>query len=225
MSGASGERAGRVIEPEWLDGLAPDDPGALANRRDLRWLNTLAGSFRWLRRELRRGLPAGGRVLELGAGDGVLATKVRAGWGSGLHWTGLDRQNALAPHPATDAWIQADLLDFDGFDEFDAVVVNLLLHQFSEAELRCIGDRLASAGRLRHLWILEPLRSRRAAWAFLAAAKMLRFHPVSLHDGPVSIRAGFRPGELPPLLDPADRWRWTERATPLGILRVRAVPL
>jgi len=225
MNGPPDDLARRTIERELLDDLAPSDPAALANRRDLRLLNEFGGNFRWLRRRLRGHLPAGARVLELGAGDGALAARVRPGLPAGLHWTGLDRLAPAGPTPAVDAWVQADLREFDGFGEYDAVVVNLLLHQLGEEELWGLAERLGRAERLRYLWIQEPLRARRAERAFALAARVLRFCPVSLHDGPVSIRAGFRPGELAPLLDPAGRWRWREQATLRGLLRVQVESL
>lgn len=213
----------RVVEPEWLDGLAPNDPGALANRRDLRKLNFLMGSFRWWRRSLRADLPAGARVLELGAGDGELARFVRRAPAPVWHWSGLDRVPRPATAVAFDAWITADLLTFNDFGDFDAVVVNLLLHQFEAPALRELGRRLNANPRPRRLWIVEPLRARHGLWLFALAATLLRFHPVSRHDGPVSLRAGFRPGELPALLDPKGNWQWRETADPRATLRVTAL--
>jgi len=214
--------SGRVVEPEWLDGLPPGDPGAQANRRDLRRLNFLMGSFRWQRRSLRADLPSGARVLELGAGDGALAAFVRRAPFPACHWTGLDRVPRPPEATAVDAWITTDLLTFNDFGDYDAIVVNLLLHQFEAPALADLGQRLEARPRPTRLWIVEPLRARHGHWLFALAATLLRFHPVSRHDGPVSLRAGFRPGELPALLDPAGCWRWREKADPRATLRVTA---
>ena len=55
----------RTLEPELLDALPPDHPDALHNRRDLRVINQIVGSHRWLKKTLRRLVHRGELVLEL----------------------------------------------------------------------------------------------------------------------------------------------------------------
>jgi hypothetical protein len=57
----------RVVEPEWLDALPPDDPRAVQSRRDLRRINWLMGHLGILQRALMR---VEGRGLSSGAKDG-----------------------------------------------------------------------------------------------------------------------------------------------------------
>jgi hypothetical protein len=45
---------------------------------------------------------------------------------------------------------------------------------------------------------------------------------ITKHDMMVSIRAGFRNGELRKLLDLGDEWKWKEEVSLLGGLRVLA---
>src|SRR5580765_6818899 len=75
----------RVLEPETLDHLAPDDPAAQRARRDLRRVNAFMGARRILERALEKALAAtdetvGGvgrlRILEIGCGDGRLMLEV-----------------------------------------------------------------------------------------------------------------------------------------------------
>jgi hypothetical protein len=67
----------RNIEPEWLDTLAPDHPGAIGSRRDLRVLNGFMMQRRTMARLLaRHGPPKVRTILELGAGDGTFMTHV-----------------------------------------------------------------------------------------------------------------------------------------------------
>ena len=74
--------AARVVAPEILDRLAPDDPAARASRRDLRWFNRLLGTPRWFLRQLRaHGISRSTPILEIGAGEGRLARALqRAGY-------------------------------------------------------------------------------------------------------------------------------------------------
>ena len=60
----------RIVKPEILDKLNPDDPAALHNRRDLRLFNRLMGNNRWMRRTLTHIVNPEDSVLELGAGVG-----------------------------------------------------------------------------------------------------------------------------------------------------------
>src|SRR5436190_17319003 len=70
----------RVLEPETLDHLAPDDPVAQRSRRDLRRVNAFMGARRILARAMARAVTdAPGRplrILELGCGDGRLMLAV-----------------------------------------------------------------------------------------------------------------------------------------------------
>src|SRR5262245_23124512 len=68
----------RHIEPEWLDELPADDPGALGSRQDLQRLNSLMGHVRSMARLLRRSGAVGAMstLVELGAGDGTFLLRV-----------------------------------------------------------------------------------------------------------------------------------------------------
>jgi len=80
------------------------------------------------------------------------------------------------------------------------LVINLLLHQFEDDALEGLAERLDRVP----VWIInEPLRVRWAVWG-LALMRPFGLHPVSWHDGRVSIGAGFRKRELADLLG-ADR--------------------
>ena len=65
------ELAVRRLVPEILDGLAADDPAAIASRRDLVRVNALMFQDRIMIGLMRKHVRAGPlRILEIGAGDG-----------------------------------------------------------------------------------------------------------------------------------------------------------
>ncbi|MGE9290720.1 MAG: hypothetical protein ACQKBT_07010, partial [Puniceicoccales bacterium] len=180
----------RVVRPEILDTLSPDDPGAVANRRDLRFLNRFMGNWSWIARQLRREYRPGRRLVEVGAGEGDLGfylrsrlKNLRAG-----DYTGLDLWGRPDEWPEGWLWRQEDLLKAEWEPAHDIFVSNLLLHQFEDEDLRGLGERIASLP----VWIInEPHRVPWAVWG-LAAMRPFGLHPVSWHDGRVSIGAGFR---------------------------------
>jgi len=195
----------RVVQPEILDTLSPDDPGAVANRRDLRFLNRFMGNWRWIARNLAGVYRPGVRVVEAGAGEGDLGfylwKKVR-----GLavsDYEGLDLWGRPAAWPNGAGWSRIDLRNYEPDPAPGILVVNLLLHQFEDEALRDLGESL------QHIpvWIInEPLRVRWAVWG-LALMRPFGLHPVSWHDGRVSIGAGFRGRELANLLGADGRGR------------------
>lgn len=201
----------RVIVPELLDEMDPSHPDALRSRADLRRLDAYLGNSRWIVREVA----ALGRVgvVELGAGDGRLCRQLAS---TAASVTGLD----LVPDPGIPrvAWRRGDFFETLGEETFDVVVACLVLHHFDDARLAVLGRLVA---RARHLVFVEPLRH-----PFPLAGSLLA-HPfvgrVTRHDMPVSIRAGFLPGELGGLLglDPAE-WEIAERLVWRGTVRFRA---
>lgn len=89
----------RVLEPEVLDHLAPDDPAAQRSRRDLRRVNAFMGARGILERALQPACHAEKarplRIVELGCGDGLLLLSIakrRPGWAREVELTLLDRQ-------------------------------------------------------------------------------------------------------------------------------------
>ncbi len=209
----------RACEPELLDTLPHDHPDAVHNRRDLRLINRIMRNRAWFERTLGRVLRPGERVLELGAGMGEMARRLH---GRGVPVDGLDLWPRPAAWPADRDWHVADLKAFGGYGAYPAVIGNLIFHQFNEAELSELGERLRRTARV--VVACEPERRRIFQTAIAAVAPLLGANHVTLHDAHVSIAAGFAGTELPRALGltPA-AWDCTCTSTALGAYRMVAV--
>lgn len=182
-----------------------DHPEALRNRREIRLINAVMGNYRWLEGQAARWLGPGERAIELGAGAGDLARRLRRA-GVGFELDGLDLCPPPADWPESRRWWREDLSRFDGYSGYDAVFANLILHQFEDEQLAAIGRRIRES--VRFVFAAEPARRTRflAVWRVIGALGLGR---VSRHDGAASIRAGFAGDELPRLLGfSPDAWTW-----------------
>jgi hypothetical protein len=208
----------RRLEPELLDSLPPDHPDALQSRRDLRVINRLMGNARWFRSTLATHLQPDERVLELGAGTGELAQRLRS---VAPLIDSIDRVTPPPTWPTQACWHRADIEQFNGWSDYPVVIGNLILHHFSDDALHNLGSALQPHARL--LIFSEPTRKRFNQHFWKIAAPLAGANRVTRHDGYVSIAAGFRADELPHALglDPA-RWQWRVTTTWLGVYRLIA---
>lgn len=217
----------RIVEPELLDELPPQDHRALQSRLDLRRLNQWMNHPRIMAGVLRENLNVKSpRIVELGAGDGhfllSVARRLQKEWpNAGV--TLVDRLDAFAPK--IDDEFQAlgwrvqkeiagviDWLEKSPPDAADAIINNLFLHQFPAADLAQI---LRLAARSTNLFIaLEPRR----AWLPWAVGHLLwciGCNSVTRHDAGISIRAGFSGPEISALWEDKKNWELTEQ--PFGL--------
>jgi hypothetical protein len=209
----------RTLQPELLDSLPHDHPDALRNRRDLRLTNQLVGNYRWFTRVLPGLLRPDERALEIGAGTGELGDRLHA---RGIALDGLDLWARPQHWPRERAWHVHDLCTFTGYDRYDAVIGNLIFHQFSDAALAQLGERLSDGVRV--IVACEPQRRRLSQVLYRALGPLFGANHVSLHDAHVSIAAGFRGHELPCALS-LDSAAWDVQCstTLLGTYRMIAV--
>ena len=205
----------RVLTPELLDSLPADSPAARHSRRDLVWFNRLLGTNRWWANTLPCILAEipHANTIEIGAGDGQLATQYQ------LH--ALDLCPSPADWSAATTWHQSDALTFTDWDHYPVIVANLFLHHFDSARLAQLGRTWNDSAQI--IIACEPWRARIFQTGFALLCALIRAHPVSRHDGRVSIEAGFRGSELPQLLnlDPK-KWQWQISSHPLGTYRMIA---
>jgi hypothetical protein len=207
----------RVIIPEILDSLNPADPRAIRSRRDLSWIDLFLCNSRWIVRQLKKQTPPPARIIEIGAGEGALCRKVQTSLPSATV-TGLDLIQRPSNLPVSIRWIGGDFFQTLPNIDADACVGSLILHHFSDEALRDLGARLQS---FRSLTFCEPLRSRLPL--FLSKLSSPFMSEVTRHDMPASIRAGFRPGELPALLGlDSKKWSVRESSHWRGTLRLVA---
>ena len=211
----------RIVQPELLDELPHDDPGAIGSRRDLRRINALMSNHRWLCGGVSvDGKRPPGKLIELGAGDGILARRLA---GAGHSIEALD----LAPQPdglpASIEWVKGDFFNTLASCSGTTLVACLILHHFQEAELKCLGKLIDKSGISRVL-ATEPHRSPSAL--FLARSLCPFVNPVTRHDITISVRAGFQKGELGAALNlSSDKWKLEESYTLLGAYRFQATRL
>lgn len=203
----------RRLAPEILDGLAADDPRAIASRRDLRHINALMFQAPIMASLLRKFVPKPpGRILEIGAGDGsfmlAVARRMAKHWPE-VELVMLDRVELVTAQLRNDfgalGWtiegVAADVFDWAETTEgkpFDVITANLFLHHFDDAGLVRLFSLLMPKARL--LLATEPRRAKPA----LAAARFLPaigVNDVTRNDAAQSVRAGFRDSEL------SDLWR------------------
>jgi len=186
----------RATEPEQLDEGVPEAE-ALRSLADLRFVNRWLGNRRSLLRAVRPHLPPGGRLLDVGCGSGDVPAFLQARLPGPVLAVGVDvKALHLRAAPPSVRRVVSDVrrLPFpDG--AFDVVTASLFLHHFEEADLPAI---LGGLHRLsRRALVVNDLHRARLPYFFGRAAFPLLFRSrVSVGDGLLSIRRGFRPEEL-----------------------------
>jgi hypothetical protein len=219
---AQGARANamkRACFPELLDSLPFDHPDAKHSRRDLRLVNAIMRNGAWFAKVLPTLLRPGDRLLELGAGSGELGRRLGK---AGIPVDGLDLCPRPAQWPGARCWHRSDLRTFTGYGSYEAVVGNLIFHQFSEEELADLGARLRRSARV--ILACEPARRRLSQRLMAALGPLFGASRVTLHDARVSIEGGFLGAELPLALGMDDgEWGFSCTTTALGALRMVAV--
>ncbi len=125
--------------------------------------------------------------------------------GVALTTVGIDREVSLLASAGShlDQRVSSDALALPLADgSVDIAMCSQILHHFEHGEAVTLVrelDRVAS----RHVIVSDLRRSWIAAGGFKLAAAALRFHPVTRHDGVVSVMRGFTPTELGAVIDEA----------------------
>jgi hypothetical protein len=207
----------RIVQPEILDTLPPDDSRALRSRRDLRRVNSCILNDAIMAKALKNFLPAAPKeIVELGAGDGNLLLQVaqKLNW-KNVNTTLLDRQKNVTAETLAGftkfGW-RAEAVVADVFDWPESpakiVVANLFLHHFENRRLAELLRIISSRAKL--FVAIEPRRAplplffSRLLWA-------IGCNDVTRHDATVSVRAGFFGEEISAFWPDKTNWRLTER--------------
>jgi hypothetical protein len=221
----SGER---IVEPELLDELPPQDQRALRSRVDLLRLNKWMKHPQIMAHALRENLNGHNacRIVELGAGDGhfllSVARRLKPQW-KNTDATLVDRLdtfdskirdrfNDLDWHVRVETATASEWLQQLPANTAEAIITNLFLHQFHIEDLT---EMLRLAARTTKTFIaLEPRRS----WLPKFCGHFLwciGCGPVTRNDAGISIRAGFLGHELSAIWPDKERWELVER--PAGL--------
>lgn len=218
----------RTLHAELVDELPATHPEAMRSRCDLRLINFLMGHSGILARSLtsvaRKQTSL--RLAEIGAGDGQVLLKVArrlvAKWYE-VDVVLVDLQDLLRDETKADfaalGWgvrvEKGDIFEWltdTVTDRTQVILANLVLHHFSDEELKSL---FSLAARKADAFIaVEPRRARFplfcARWLSLIGC-----NPVTCHDAPISVRAGFRGHELSALWPTDGEWKLSERSAGL----------
>ncbi len=203
--------AERVVKPEILDSLDANDPAAIRSRKDLRRINWFMRGEAWILQKLAS-VENLSKVVEIGAGDGHLATKIKERFPD-VEVIAIDLLDRPEGVLADVKWRSEDVMESDCFDSDTVVVANLFIHHLDNEDLYNLGEKISDC---RAIIMAEPHR-----YWFSKLLGYLIFpivNHVTRHDMILSIDAGFRFGELAGLID-VD-WHWDERAALGGIRSV-----
>jgi len=213
---------------ELLDGpvAAADRAASLA---DIERLSAWFGGYALTLREIRRLAARGPRgralvVLDVGGGAAGLALRAAA-WarrrGVGLRVVVVEREPAALAlaRRACVGYPEIRLVQADATalpiraGAADVATSSLTLHHLEPDAAVASLREMAAAARLGV--VVNDLLRTPLAWALVwLATRLLRCHPISRHDGPLSVRRAYAPAELAELAARAG----------LGALTIRAYP-
>ena len=184
---------GRVIRPELLDDLPLERKWR--SLEDLDRLNRQSGVGA-LRRLMRRAAKPSDAftLLDVGAASGFMGRCIRRGY----PWaavTSLDRQREhLFPAPAPRVAADAFRLPVAP-RSFDFVFSSLFLHHFEDEDVTRLLGEMGRVAR-RAVLALDLYRHPIAYYFVPVSRPFYKWDPITAHDAPVSVEAGFRPREL-----------------------------
>lgn len=197
---------------EILDDPDVDDAVRARSLADVARSNTMFGGWRAVRAELAIVLgPSRAHsvsLLDVGTGIGDIASLATQSWrarGLSITTFGIDisaaalreaRARGLTP-------VCADALALPlASKSVDIAICSQTLHHFESRDAIVVLRELDRVARERVI-VSDIRRSWLAAAGIWLASYPLRFHPVSRHDGVVSVLRGFTPGELRQLVEKA----------------------
>jgi SAM-dependent methyltransferase len=186
----------RATDGELLDAELPATE-VRKSLADLRFVNRWLSGRRGLLRAVTPHLPEQGRLLDVGCASGDVAAYLSARLKRSVLTVGVDvKPLHLREAPPVVRRVAADAsrLPFpDG--SFDVVTASLFLHHFDEAELGRLLRELARVAR--RAIVVSDLERSLVPFVFARVVFPFVFEAgVSVHDGLVSIRRGFREPEL-----------------------------
>jgi len=217
-----------------MDGADFDETATNASFRFIERTNRLFGGIAVVRDFVRRQIQQLGHhrtfcMLDLGAGSCDIAAAV-AQWanrkGIGINITCVEKNpfavrramGRLQSHGIENVRVETtDVFDFRPTEPVDCIVAAMLLHHFDEAGILRL---------LHHMWAMGPQAIlisdlHRSMLAYATCWVLTRrSHPIVEHDVLLSIRKGFREGELRQLLSRFGRGTFTVSTT--AFCRVRA---
>jgi ubiquinone/menaquinone biosynthesis C-methylase UbiE len=204
----------RLRGTEILDDPHADAALALRSLRDIALANRLFGGQRAVAREvytLLRLYPAGPEpvtLLDVGTGLGdipvAVARRARAR-GLALHTIGLERTPSLAAAAATrcSMAVAGDALALPFANgSVDIVTCSQVLHHFDGHDADQLLQECTRVARMGVV-VGDLRRSWLAVAGIWSSSFVLGFHPVSRHDGMLSVRRGYTRTELRDLVERA----------------------
>jgi SAM-dependent methyltransferase len=199
-----------MLTPRRLRGVEHLDDPSIAptlrarSLRDVRRANLLLGGRRAVLGEMERLLSGAGdscTLLDVGTGLADIPAAVRRLAGRlsiGLTAYGVDEAASLAriSQGLLDGSVCADARRLPFADaSVDVVTCSQLLHHFTDEQIPAVLRELSRVAR-RAVIVSDIRRSWLAACGFWLVSWPLGFHPVTRHDGWVSVLRGFTPREL-----------------------------
>ncbi len=191
----------RHIQPELLDHAEPEE--ARVNLEDLVRINRRFGGHSTILKTLARVVEKkqAFSLLDIGAASGDSARVIQRAYPSAsitsLDYNLVNCEAAPMPKVIADAF----QLPFAP-GSFDLVFCSLFLHHFSDEQVtELLRNAYATA---RKALVVCDLERHILPYLFLPATKFVfRWKRLTLHDGPISVRASFRASELKSLSEQA----------------------
>jgi SAM-dependent methyltransferase len=189
---------------EILDDPEIDPQIIKRSMRDVERANLLLGGRRAALAEIEAALaqlPSGATVLDVGTGRGDIpaAVKQRARkLGKSVKTIGMDLSLPLVTEckGGIDIAVRGNALELPFAEaSIDVVFASQVLHHFPETGAIAVVREMNRVARHRVV-ISDLRRSVIAATGLWLGSFLLGFHPVSRHDGVVSVMRGFLPAEL-----------------------------
>jgi ubiquinone/menaquinone biosynthesis C-methylase UbiE len=191
----------RLIQSELLDYATPEE--ARLNLADLVRINRKFGGHAVLRRSMARLASAHDRftLLDVGAASGDAARVIQDAYPfasiTNLDYSRVNLNEAPPPKVIGDAF-QLPFLP----QSFDYVLCSLFIHHFTDEQARTLLRTFYAVAR-RALVVCD-LERHVLPYCFLPVTRLLfGWQRITLHDGPISVRASFRREELVRLLKSA----------------------